>query len=80
MGMDCRENDHKSIDDEGGRRTCRHRRLTCDQGCVIRIKYSWGVRENGGRVTVKRTSFYCRGARAERRITLRVADVAHRPM
>ena len=77
LGMDCREYD-KSIDDEGGRSTWRHRRLTCDKGCVIRIKYGWGLREKEDRV--ERTSCYCRGARVEGRITPRVANVAHHPM
>jgi len=48
--MDFREDD-KSIDDKGGRSKCRHRRLTCDKGCVLRIKCSWGVPEKEGRVT-----------------------------
>ena len=48
-----------------------------ENACLVSITVGAYVKEEG---SVERTSYYCRGARVEGRITPRVTEVAHQPM
>jgi len=48
-----------------------------EDACLVSITAEACVKEEG---SVERTSYYCRGARVEGRITPRIAEVAQQPM